>query len=155
MYTILVLEDDAANLRIFTALLWAKGHHVLEASTAKEAIEAALRNGRPDLLVSDVALKGEELSGTDVAAALLDRYGSLPTIFVTGTPLDLWDESDRRKLNAIRLRTTVAVLEKPFMPSAFEATVANLVREAYGSRAAPNRPTNGADAQASSESARR
>jgi CheY-like chemotaxis protein len=129
MSTILVLEDDSANLQILAALLWSKGHYVLEASTAREALDAARRKGL-DLLVSDVALKGDAMSGTQVAAFLLDRQGKMPIVFVTGTPLDLWDEPDRRQLDALRSTTPVAVLEKPFMPSTFESTVASLLREA-------------------------
>jgi CheY-like chemotaxis protein len=130
MSMILVLEDDPANLQVFTALLWAKGEYVLEASTAREALDAARRNGELNLLVSDVALKGDEMSGAEVATILLDSQEKLPIVFVTGTPLDLWDEPDRRKLNALRLRTDVAVLEKPFMPSAFESAVATMLHEA-------------------------
>src|SRR5689334_22055511 len=126
MSTILVLEDDPANLQVFAALLWSNGHYVLEASTAREALDAARRNGHPDLLVSDVALKGDnDMSGTDVATALLGSHGRLPIVFVSGTPVDLWEEPDRRKLNALRSTTPVAILEKPFMPAAFEATVAS------------------------------
>src|SRR3954452_3961782 len=130
MSTIVVLEDDPANLKVFAALLWSKGYYVLEASTAREALDAARRNGRPDLLVSDVALKGDEMSGAEVATILLDKQGKLPIMFVTGTPLDLWDDPDRRKLNALRSKTAVAVLEKPFMPSAFESVIRNLMHEA-------------------------
>ena len=128
MKNILVLEDDPANLQVFAALLWSSGHHVIEASTAREALDAAGRSDQLDLLVSDVALKGDQMSGTDVATALLDSHGNLPILFVTGTPMDFWDEADRRNLRALRSKTRVAMLEKPFMPSPFESAVERLLQ---------------------------
>ena len=128
MKNILVLEDDATNLQVFAALLWSNGHNVVEASTAGEALDAARREERLDLLVSGVGLKGDQMSGTEVATALLDIYGSLPIVFVTGTPLDDWDEPDRENLSALSLRTATAILEKPFMPLAFESTVERLLQ---------------------------
>jgi CheY-like chemotaxis protein len=128
MKNILVLEDDAANLKAFAALLWSSGHHVIEASTAREALNAAGRSDQLDLLVSDVALKGDRKSGTELATALLDSHGNLPILFVTGTPMDFWDEADRRNLRALRSKTRVAMLEKPFMPSAFESAVERLLQ---------------------------
>ena len=128
MKNILVLEDDPANLQAFAALLWSKGRDVIEASTSREALDAARRKGRLDLLVSDVALKGDQMSGTEVAVDLLDGYGNLPIVFVTGTPMDQWEQSDRENLRALRLRSRVAILEKPFMPSAFESTVERLLQ---------------------------
>ena len=68
------------------------------------------------------------MSGTEVATALLNGYGNLPIVFVIGTPLDLWDKLDRENLRALRLRTSVAILEKPFMPLAFESTVERLLQ---------------------------
>jgi hypothetical protein len=43
--------------------------------------------------------------------------------------LDLWDEPDRQSLRALRSKSRVAILEKPFMPSAFESTVESLLQE--------------------------
>ena len=129
MKNILVLEDDPANLQVFVALLWSKGHNVLEASTAREALVAARREERLNLLVSDVALKGDPMSGTEVATVLVDGQGVLPIIFVTGTPLEFWDESDRQNLRALRLGNSVVILEKPFMPLAFQSTVDSLLRQ--------------------------
>jgi CheY-like chemotaxis protein len=130
MKNILVVEDDPANLQIFVALLWSKGHDVVEASTAHEALDAARRKERLDLLVSDIELKGDQMTGTEVATALLDIRGILPIIFVTGTPLDLWDEADRQNLRELRSKSRVAILEKPFMPLVFESAVDSLLEGA-------------------------
>src|SRR5689334_19431342 len=120
---VLILEDDLANLQVFAALLGSKGHQVVEASTARDALDAVRREGQFDLLVSDVALKGDEMSGTEVATALLDSNRRLPIVFVTGTPVDLWDEPDAQNLRMLRSKAPVAVLEKPFVPSTFLSAV--------------------------------
>ena len=67
MKNVLILEDDPANLQIFAALLWSKGHKVFEATTAEEALKAGDRDQRLDLFVSDVLLKGSR-SGVQVHA---------------------------------------------------------------------------------------
>ncbi len=129
MKNILVLEDDAANLQAFAALLWSKGHDVVAAFTAREALDYALRKERLDLLISDLELTGDQMTGTEVATAVLDIHGNLPILFVTGTPFDLWDEPDRQNLRALRSKHCVEILEKPFMPLAFESAVESLLQE--------------------------
>ncbi len=128
MKSILVLEDDPANLQMFAALLWSKGHRVIEASTAREALDAAQREERLDLLVSDLVLFGDQMSGTGVATAVLDSHGNLPIMFVTGTPLDLWDPPDRQNLRVLLSKACVEVLEKPFKVSAFDSAVQRLLQ---------------------------
>jgi CheY-like chemotaxis protein len=134
MKNILVLEDDPANLQIFAALLWSNGYDVFEASTACEALNAARREVRLDLLVSDVGLKGDQMSGTDVATSILHGHENLPILFVTGTPLDLWDEPDRKNLRSLRSTNRVAILEKPFRASAFESAVERMLQESTAAR---------------------
>jgi two-component system cell cycle response regulator CpdR len=126
MKNILVLEDDRSNLEIFTAILWSNGYSVLEATTSREAFDAAKRQPNIDLFVSDVGLKSESVSGTEVAVALAQNRDSLPVVFVTGTPLSSWIERDRRNLRLL-LSAGVEVLEKPFMLRVFERAVARLL----------------------------
>ena len=126
MKNILVLEDDRSNLEIFTTILCSSGYSVLEATTSQEAFDAAQRQPKIDLFVSDVGLKGENVSGTAVAVALAQSCDSLPVVFVTGTPLSSWIESDRQNLRLL-LSAGVEVLEKPFMPRVFERAVERLL----------------------------
>ncbi len=117
MTTILVLEDEPANLEIFAAILWSKGYSVLEAATGREALEAAQRQqGAIDLLICDVGLNGEDLSGTEVALAILDGRDDLPVVFVSGNPVAHWDSRDRQNFKLLN-QECVTVLEKPFLPS--------------------------------------
>jgi CheY-like chemotaxis protein len=128
MKEILVSRRRSANLQVCAALLWSKGYDVVAAFTAREALNGARRKKRLDLLVSDLELKGDQMTGTEVATAVLDIHGNVPHLFVTGTLLESWDEPDRQKLRALRSKTCVAVLEKPFMPLAFESAVEGLCR---------------------------
>ena len=106
-----------------------RGMLSLKHPTAREALDAARREERLDLLVTDVGLKGDQMTGTEVATVLLDSHRNLPILFVTGTPLDSWEEPDRQNLRALRSKSRVAFLEKPFMPSAFESAVESLLQE--------------------------
>ena len=134
MKNILVLDDDASNLQVFAAILWSNGYNVLEASTAQEAFGAAQRTQPIDLVVTDVGLRGD-VSGTEVAAELARNHDGLPVVFVTGTPFDLWDETDRQNFQGLR-SSAVAILEKPFSPTAFAATVEQLLSHVERDRAA-------------------
>jgi CheY-like chemotaxis protein len=129
MKTILVLEDDPANLHIFAAILWSKGYKVLEAGGSPDAVDAAERQEpQVDLLVCDVGLKGDELSGTDVAVALSQGQGDLPVLFVSGNPVAQWNAHYRENLKVLD-RQCVGVLEKPFLPADLESAVERLLHK--------------------------
>jgi two-component system cell cycle response regulator DivK len=63
--TILVVEDNALNLKYFNDLLQAEGYDTLQAGDS-EAAFAAARSRRPDLILMDLRLPG--LSGFDAAS---------------------------------------------------------------------------------------
>ena len=57
MATVLVVEDNAANLKLVTMLLEHVGHSVLSAVDAEAGVSLA-RSQRPDLVLMDVQLPG-------------------------------------------------------------------------------------------------
>jgi CheY-like chemotaxis protein len=125
MKTILVLEDDLGNMQAFCAVLSSMGYRVLEATTGKEAIETSNNLYEPiNLFVSDVSLP--DLSGTEVALRLIQLQSDLPILFLSGTPIDDWPESDRRNFRQL-LSGSVDFLEKPFHASALQTKVESLV----------------------------
>src|SRR3990172_5113389 len=64
MARILVVDDDAMNLRLAVTVLEQAGHEVLSAEGGAEGIEAALAHA-PDLVLMDV-----QMPGVDGVAAL-------------------------------------------------------------------------------------
>jgi CheY-like chemotaxis protein len=124
MKTILVLEDDPANMQAFCAILSCMGYSVLEATTGNEAIEASNKHAPINAFISDIALP--DLSGTEVALRLIQRQPDLAILFLSGTPIDHWPESDRRNFRQLP-PGSVAFLEKPFQASALRTKVESLV----------------------------
>jgi two-component system cell cycle response regulator DivK len=82
MSTILVVEDNAANLRLSTFLLESAGHTVVAAASAEIGVALALEC-RPDLILMDIQLPG--MDGLQ-ATALLKRNEAtrgIPVIALT------------------------------------------------------------------------
>jgi PAS domain S-box-containing protein len=81
--TILVVEDEAAVLRMTTRTLEAHGYTVLAANGPDEAIRLAGEHaGAFDLLLTDVVMPG--LNGWDLAETLLATHPKLKVLFMTG-----------------------------------------------------------------------
>jgi two-component system, cell cycle response regulator DivK len=82
MSTILVVEDNAANMRLSTFLLESAGHTVVAAASAEVGVALALEC-RPDLILMDIQLPG--MDGLQ-ATALLKRNEAtrgIPVIALT------------------------------------------------------------------------
>lgn len=67
MATVLVVEDNAANLKLVTMLLVQAGHSVVSAVDAEMGVALA-RSQRPDLVLMDVQLPG--MDGLEATALL-------------------------------------------------------------------------------------
>jgi two-component system cell cycle response regulator DivK len=57
MATVLVVEDDPANMKLALLLLRSAGYQVLQAADAQSALTLA-RSARPDLVLMDIRLPG-------------------------------------------------------------------------------------------------
>jgi two-component system cell cycle response regulator DivK len=82
MATILIIEDNVANMRLTTLLVQNAGHDVLSAADAETGLTLA-RAERPDLVLMDVQLPG--MDGL-AATALLKRdpiTAAIPVIALT------------------------------------------------------------------------
>ena len=92
---ILIVEDDALNMKLFHDLLAVRGHTILQATDGREALELA-RAHRPDLILMDMQLP--EVSGLRVTKWIRDDadLGSIPIIAVTAFVAD-GDEEIIRK----------------------------------------------------------
>ena len=67
MATVLVIEDNEANLKLVNFLLETAGHHVLCASDAEAGLMIA-REHQPDLVLMDIQLPG--MDGLEATAIL-------------------------------------------------------------------------------------
>jgi two-component system, cell cycle sensor histidine kinase and response regulator CckA len=112
MDTILVVDDEPANLNVISVLLRLEGYDVLEASSGPDAIEISNRHREPiQLLVADLGLR--TVSGTDVAMEILKSRPKMAVLFVSGSPLQAWGVRDRNIFQSLK-RRAVDFLEKPF-----------------------------------------
>jgi CheY-like chemotaxis protein len=123
MARLLVVDDDPDTVRIVTFRLQSKGHRVVGATSAKEALETVAARGHPDVVILDVVMP--DMTGPDLLAALraVDGMAGLPAIFLSARVLPE-DIAAGRALGA-------TYLTKPFVASALlkaieEALVPNL-----------------------------
>lgn len=80
--TILIVEDNELNMKLFDDLLSAQGYTVLKTSDGVEALETARREF-PDLILMDIQLA--EISGLEVTKWIKedDDLKHIPVIAVT------------------------------------------------------------------------
>lgn len=80
--TILIVEDNELNMKLFHDLLEAHGYETLQTRDGMEALKMA-RQQRPDLILMDIQLP--EVSGLEVTKWLKedDDLRSIPVIAVT------------------------------------------------------------------------
>jgi CheY-like chemotaxis protein len=80
--TILAVDDDSLVLMNTVAMLEDLGHHVLEASSGREALEIFQQHDRIDLLIVDQAMP--RMTGTQVIEKIREARPDLPIVLATG-----------------------------------------------------------------------
>lgn len=80
--TVLIVEDNELNMKLFHDLLDASGYATLQTRDGMEALELA-RAHRPDLILMDIQLP--EISGLEITRLLKEdgTLRSIPVIAVT------------------------------------------------------------------------
>ncbi len=113
--TVLIVEDNELNLKLFRDLLDAHGYETLESRDGLEALELA-RKHRPDLILMDIQLP--EVSGLEVTKGLKEdeELKSIPVVAVTAFAM----KGDEEK---IRRGGCEAYIAKPISVASFIATV--------------------------------
>jgi two-component system cell cycle response regulator DivK len=113
--TVLIVEDNELNMKLFHDLLDAHGYKTLQTKDGMEALEIA-RNNRPDLILMDIQLP--EVSGLEVTKWLKedDELASIPVIAVTAFAM----KGDEEK---IREGGCEAYIAKPISVGQFLETV--------------------------------
>jgi len=94
MMTVLIVEDNALNLRLLEALLVADGYHVVSATSGRECVER-VRSARPDLIFMDLQLP--DADGLDLTRDLkVDaETRHIPVVAVTARSVGGDEESAR------------------------------------------------------------
>jgi len=80
--TVLIVEDNAFNLKLLDDLLRAAGYNTLKATDGEQALRVA-RQSRPDVILMDIGLP--DISGIDVTREIRasDELKDIPVIAVT------------------------------------------------------------------------
>ena len=113
--TILIVEDNDLNMKLFHDLLEAHGYSTIQTKDGIEALKLA-RHHRPDLILMDIQLP--EISGLEVTKWIKedDELKSIPIIAVTAFAM----KGDEEKM---REGGCEAYLAKPISVASFLRTV--------------------------------
>lgn len=105
---ILVVDDDAANLRMASHILTAEGMRVSCLKSGEDALRF-LQENRPDLILLDIHMPG--MDGFETIAAVRDneKTADIPVIFLTA---DDDSETETQGLKA----GAMDFIKKPFVP---------------------------------------
>ena len=119
--TVLIVEDNELNMKLFNDLLEAHGYATLQTRNGLEALDIA-REHEPDLILMDIQLP--EVSGLEVTKWLKedDALSHIPVIAVTAFAM----KGDEEK---IRQGGCEAYISKPISVSTFLATVDGFLKE--------------------------
>ncbi len=115
MKTVLIVEDNELNMKLFNDLLEAHGYQTLQTADGMEALTIA-REHHPDLILMDIQLP--EISGLEVTKWIKEdeNLKSIPVIAVTAFAM----KGDEEK---IREGGCEAYLAKPISVRHFLETV--------------------------------
>ena len=117
--TVLVVEDNELNMKLFHDLLEANGYGILQTRDGMEALRMA-REYRPDLILMDIQLP--EVSGLEVTKWIKedDALKEIPVVAVTAFAM----KGDEQK---IREGGCEAYIAKPISVTDFLETVRRFV----------------------------
>ncbi|WP_333824454.1 response regulator [Pinisolibacter sp.] len=120
--TVLIVEDNELNMKLFHDLLEAHGYRTLQSRNGFDAMEIA-RGDRPDLILMDIQLP--EVSGLEVTKWLKedDDLKSIPVIAVTAFAM----KGDEER---IRQGGCEAYISKPISVGKFLETVRSYLGDA-------------------------
>ena len=124
MAKILVVEDNALNIKLFCDLLTAHGHQTEPVTDSRDALEAA-RAFKPDLVITDIQLP--HVSGLELMELLRsdDELKHVPIMAVTAYAAAGDDER-------IRAAGAQAYVSKPISVMRFAETVDQLLADGSG-----------------------
>ncbi len=122
--TVMIVEDNELNMKLFNDLLRANGYNTMPMRTGHEALDA-LKKQRPDLIIMDIQLP--EISGLEVTRIIKqdDNLKDIPVIAVTAFAM----KGDEER---ILQGGCEGYLSKPISVATFVETVKTYVGDAEG-----------------------
>lgn len=120
--SVMIVEDNELNMKLFNDLLEANGYRTIKTRNGLEALDLA-RSNRPDLILMDIQLP--EVSGLEVTKWLKedDDLHSIPVIAITAFAM----KGDEER---IRQGGCEAYISKPISVSKFIETVKSYLGDA-------------------------
>lgn len=92
--SVLVVNDDAAQLALLAGLLKKEGHDVRTCDSAEQAIEQVENIGDTDLVITDLNMPG--LSGLQLLQKLRDIGSTFPVLIISASEVDSSSEIHAR-----------------------------------------------------------
>jgi DNA-binding NtrC family response regulator len=121
---ILIVDDEPAIREVFTRFLGRRGHDVVACGSAEEALQiASTRTTSFDVIVTDLILP--DMTGLDLARALIESGSSAQVILLTGEP-------NRETADVARQLRVHRYLAKPIRAGALIDVVEEAGRVAHG-----------------------
>jgi two-component system cell cycle response regulator DivK len=117
--TVLIVEDNELNMKLFNDLLEAFGYKTVKTRDGRTAVDMA-REHKPDLIIMDIQLPG--ISGLDVTRQLKQDIELAPIPVVAVTAFAMRGDEQR-----IREGGCEAYLSKPISVQSFLSTVRQFI----------------------------
>lgn len=119
--TILIVEDNELNMKLFNDLLESKGYKIIQTANGLNAVELA-REHKPNLILMDIQLP--EVSGLEVTKWLKadDELAHIPVIAVTAFAM----KGDEEK---ILQGGCEAYISKPISVAKFLTTIQSFIEK--------------------------
>ena len=117
--TILIVEDNELNMKLFNDLLQAHGYNTLQAKDGRVVVDLTRKN-RPDLILMDIQLP--EISGLEITKMLKadDDLRSIPVVAITAFAM----KGDEQKIRNGGCDGSIA---KPISVASFLQTVSRFL----------------------------
>jgi len=112
--TLLVVEDEPAVRAVVVRSLEGGGFHVLQASDGAMALQVVAREGRPDLVLTDLMMPG--IGGAELGRRLKTRWPDLPILYMSG-----YSAEDLRREGAAD--PEAIIIQKPLRPDSLLRSV--------------------------------
>ena len=122
MAKILIVEDNALNIKLFCDLLAAHGHEPEAITDSRNALDAA-RNFSPDLVITDIQLP--HVSGLELIRQIRDDKNLAEIPIMAVTAYSATGDEER-----IRAAGAQAYVSKPISVVKFAQTVDELLEDA-------------------------